>query len=225
MNKFFTSLLLCLTLFFVPIKQAFSCSGYEECKILAENGFDYAQYNLGLYYYHGHGVEKDTVKALEWYLLAAQQGHTLAQTSVGQMYKIGDGTEIDLSEAYTWLSFASEKQDLNASYELGEMYFNGKGVEQDYIKAKELLEQPAKKANPKAQYLLGLIYAQGLGVESNLIEGYAWINASAYQKFEMAYSKKDEIRRQMNRKQVQIANNLSNKYIRTYVKEILLRQD
>ena len=38
-------------------------------------GFAYAQYNLGVMYDNGQGVQQDYKEAVKWYRKAAEQGH------------------------------------------------------------------------------------------------------------------------------------------------------
>lgn len=45
----------------------------------AEQGDALAQYNLGLMYYHGHGVPQSYINAYLWVLLSAAQGDMFAQ--------------------------------------------------------------------------------------------------------------------------------------------------
>ena len=61
-----------------------------------------AQSSLGLMYFDGDGVPKDTAKALEWYLKAAEQGHVEAQFTLGWMYGYGDGVPTDAAKAVDW---------------------------------------------------------------------------------------------------------------------------
>ena len=45
----------------------------------AQQGDADAQYNLGVMYHNGDGVEKDYVTAYKWWTLAAEQGHEEAR--------------------------------------------------------------------------------------------------------------------------------------------------
>jgi TPR repeat protein len=45
----------------------------------ADQGLVAAQFNLGIMYENGQGVEKDDERAVEWYQRAADQGHVKAQ--------------------------------------------------------------------------------------------------------------------------------------------------
>ena len=45
----------------------------------ANQGFAYAQFNLGLMYANGNGVPQEIVQAYVWFSLAAAQGHEYAK--------------------------------------------------------------------------------------------------------------------------------------------------
>ncbi len=53
-----------------------------------------AQFNLGEMYEYGLGVQKDDVKAFEWYSKAAAQGYAPAQNNLGIMYEYGRSVSI-----------------------------------------------------------------------------------------------------------------------------------
>lgn len=52
---------------------------------LAEKGSAQAQYNLGVCYENGEGVEKDTSEAMKWYRIASEQGHKDAETALQKL--------------------------------------------------------------------------------------------------------------------------------------------
>lgn len=60
---------------------------FQEFTKAADAGDINAQYNLGVMYEHGHGVEQDEVKAAEWYLLAADNGHPEASLALSLLYE------------------------------------------------------------------------------------------------------------------------------------------
>src|SRR6185312_572564 len=61
----------------------------------AEQGHDSTQYNLGVCYEYGTGVEKDEQKAVELYKKAAEQGDAGAQCNLANGYYNGTGVEKD----------------------------------------------------------------------------------------------------------------------------------
>lgn len=60
---------------------------FQEFTKAAEQGDINAQYNLGVMYEHGHGVEQSDLKAGEWYQLAADNGHPEAPTALQLLYE------------------------------------------------------------------------------------------------------------------------------------------
>ncbi len=75
---------------------------------LAQQGHPVAQFNLGVKYDFGQGVEKDPVQAVRWYRLAAAQGHGGAQFNLAGMYFEGLGVPRDLVRATMWFTLSAE---------------------------------------------------------------------------------------------------------------------
>ena len=73
---------------------------------LAEQGSASAQFNLGMMYAKGQGVQQDYQAALKWYRRAAEQGNASAQSNLGLMYEKGRGARQDFIRAYMWDSLA-----------------------------------------------------------------------------------------------------------------------
>ena len=73
---------------------------------LAQRGDARAQYNLGLLYASGLGVEQDYQAALKWHRMAAAQGHAGGQNELAQMYAKGQGVQPNQVLAYVWFSMA-----------------------------------------------------------------------------------------------------------------------
>jgi len=90
-------------------------AAFDEWLPLAELGDAEAQYNLGVMYDEGASVEKDLVKATEWYRKAAEQGFLEAQYNLGMMYYHGLGVHPDRAEASRWLQLAADRGDSEAA--------------------------------------------------------------------------------------------------------------
>lgn len=58
---------------------------------------------VGIGYYSGAGVNKDYVKAVEWFTKSAHGGNTTAQYYLGVCYFQGQGVAQNLSVAKQWL--------------------------------------------------------------------------------------------------------------------------
>ena len=107
----------------------------QEWKPLAEQGYAFAQYNLGILYEYGNGVPKDYVEAVKWYRLSAEQGYAISQYSLGLMYSNGYGVLKDKAEAVKWWRLSAEQGYVYAQGMLGIMYELGEGVLKDDITA------------------------------------------------------------------------------------------
>ena len=113
-------------------------TAYKEFKILAESGYAYAQFSLGMMHNNGEGVAQDYKEAMKWCRLAAEQGHTKAQHNIGWMYYIGEGVAQDYKEAMKWFRLAAEQgieEAVRSQNNLGWMYDQGLGVIQDNVVA------------------------------------------------------------------------------------------
>ena len=90
-------------------------AAFEEWLPLAELGDVEAQYNLGVLYDEGAGVEQDLAVAADWYRKAAEQGFIDAQTNLGTMYYYGQGVARDYHAAAHWFQLAADQGDTEAS--------------------------------------------------------------------------------------------------------------
>ncbi|MES3007357.1 MAG: tetratricopeptide repeat protein [Pseudomonadota bacterium] len=107
----------------------------REFTTAAEAGLDLAQYNLGILYYLGQGVEHNYAEALRWTLAAAEQGHVNAQFNLASLYYYGTGTAVDYAQALRWNLAAAEAQHAGAQHSLAKMYELGEGTEVDLVRA------------------------------------------------------------------------------------------
>lgn len=73
-----------------------------------------AQYQVGVMFERGMGVEKDDTKAAEWYEKAAVQGHVDAQYNIAIMYASGRGVTRNEPIAMMWLALAAKQGDKEA---------------------------------------------------------------------------------------------------------------
>ena len=83
----------------------------EGVRKLAEAGDADAQWQMGVRYHTGAGVQQDDTQAVQWFLRAAEQGHVDAQGSLGAYYWKGRGVPPDLSRAYFWSALAFARGD------------------------------------------------------------------------------------------------------------------
>jgi TPR repeat protein len=74
-----------------------------------------AAWDLGLRYFRGDGVRKDSYQALQWMRDAGERGIVPAQLAVGRFYLMGlEEMGSDPAEAEVWLSMAASKGNKEA---------------------------------------------------------------------------------------------------------------
>ena len=82
----------------------------------ARSGNADAEELIGIMYAMGLGVERDDVRAFDWYLRSSMKGHPGAQSGVGWYYEIERGMPApDLVRAYTWYVLSAIGGDPDAA--------------------------------------------------------------------------------------------------------------
>ena len=144
----------------------------------AEAGDAKAQYNLGVCYAKGEGVNQEFKYAVSWWTKAAKQDFVLAQHDLGNCYYNGDGINKDYKEAVMWYTKSSVKGYAASQYNLGNCYFYGTGVGKDEKEAVKWYTKSAEQGNVDAQRNLGLCYYKGTGVEKDEQKAAKWFTGS-----------------------------------------------
>ena len=89
---------------------------------LARAGNADAEELIGVMYALGLGVERDPVRAFEWYLRSAMKAHPGAQSGVAWYYEVGLGMpEPDLVRAYMWYVLSAIGGDPDAAISMQEV--------------------------------------------------------------------------------------------------------
>ena len=126
---------LCTKMVGVPQNDAQAVKWYQ---LAAEQGYAFAQYNLGGMYKNGRGVPQDYTEAVRLYRLSAEQGHALEQTNLGVLYVSGFGVQQDKVLAHMW-------------FNLGAANGNEFGAENRESIAREMTSQEIEKAQALAR--------------------------------------------------------------------------
>ena len=88
----------------------------EELIPAARSGNAEAEELIGVMYAMGLGVERDEIRAFDWYLRSEMKGHPGAQSGVGWYYEVGIGMPApDLVRAYAWYVLSSIGGDPDAA--------------------------------------------------------------------------------------------------------------
>jgi len=88
----------------------------------AEAGEPAAQFDLGLMYATGAGVDQDDAAAASWYRKAADRNFAAAQVNLGAAYHDGRGVPRDAAAAITWYRKAADQGNAAGQYNLGVGY-------------------------------------------------------------------------------------------------------
>ena len=86
----------------------------SDYRAAAERGDADAQFNLGVCYKNGRGVEKSYVQAVYWYNKSAEQGYAKAQYYLGFCCFCGEGIAENYSQAAYWWKKSAEQGYIDA---------------------------------------------------------------------------------------------------------------
>ena len=168
----------------------------KELEKFAKSGDVQAQYEVGMDYYIGDGVTKNTETAGKWFHLATKQGHVEASSIFYSFYS----KELEKS---------AKNGDAKAQYEVGMDYFDGNGVSKNtetagkwfhlatkqghaeatskfYSFYSKELEKAAKSGDAQAQYEVGMDYYIGEEITQNKETAAKWLYLSSLQGHEDA---------------------------------------
>jgi hypothetical protein len=135
----------------------------------AEGGHLNAQYNTGVCYDTGKGVEVDNEAAVAWFKTAAERGDRAAQSNLGVALAKGRGTPQNYELAAEWYQRAAGQGYAIAMVNLGALYDGGDGVEKDHARANILYREAMEVGNnASALFNLGVSYCKGRAVETCL---------------------------------------------------------
>ena len=131
----------------------------------AAAGDGYAQYQLGLAFREGTGVEKDTAEAEKWFVQAGKSLHQAAlrqdaeaQYFLSLLYRNGLGVVKDLQESGRWLQKAAEKGYPSAQVAYGRFLYE---ENKDTVGLLAWWEKAANQGNWPAQVALARAYTKG----------------------------------------------------------------
>lgn len=96
-------------------------AAYDMLYPYAQAGNADAEELIGVMYAMGLGVERDDVRAFEWYLRSSLKGHPGAQSGLGWYYEVGRGTGVDLVRAYLWYGLSAIGGDPDAAVSIEEV--------------------------------------------------------------------------------------------------------
>ena len=175
-----------------------SGSNFNEIEKKAKQGDAEAQFNLGVLYDIGKGVEQNHTKAAHWYQRAANQEHATARFNLGVSYYNGEGVKQNHTKAANFFRLAAEQGHAKAQFNLGALYYKGEGVAQNYTAAANWYRRAAKQGVAKAQFNLGALYHNGEGVAQNYSEAYIWFSLASAGNYPNAREARDQVAKKLD---------------------------
>ena len=155
---------------------------FEKLKALSTEGNRSAQYNLGLSFFHGYGVEQRFLEAVKWFRISAEKGCAEAQCELGKCYLRGKGVGYDKSQALFWLKKSADQGLPEAQMCLGWYYDESSSSPESQKEAYSWYLKAALQGNADAQYAVGRCHERGrLGVSIDLNLAAKWYSAAAVQ--------------------------------------------
>ncbi len=146
---------------------------------MANMGNAVAQFNIGVMYLNGEGVERSVSEGISWYKKSAVLGNVSAQFRLGRIYQEGKIVRNNNIEAAKWWKMAAANGHAEAQTLLGFMYNEGLGVQKDMGEALKLLHNAANQGERNAMITMARIYKGGKdGVSPDLVQAYKWIEIS-----------------------------------------------
>ena len=124
----------------------------------AARGRAHAMSEIGLRYSNGAGVERDFVKAAQWFERARDAGDRSAGTLLAECYLYGKGVTKNESKAVTLLQEAAAANDPRAMDQLANCHHKGIGIGRDDREAFRLYTAAAKLNYLDSVGNLGVLY-------------------------------------------------------------------
>ena len=103
----------------------------EELKKRAQDGDEFAQYNLGQIYEKGDGVKQNYAEAVKWFRKSAEQGNAWSQSELGVCYYQGKCVAVDHKKAFDLYMKSAEQDYMVGQVNLAGCYLFGHGTEKN----------------------------------------------------------------------------------------------
>lgn len=147
----------------------------------ADKGHPDAQTLLGLAYFSGRAVTRNTEEAVKWLRLAAEKGYPKAEGLLG-MALINTPEARNEKEGLRWARKAAADNDPLGQALLGELLIHARaGVTKNEPEGAAWVRKAAEQGDARAQYELARLLANGIAMEKDLQQARFWLELSAVQ--------------------------------------------
>ncbi|MEE9446535.1 MAG: hypothetical protein V3V09_01125 [Arenicellales bacterium] len=123
---------------------------FDAWSLGAYEGSAEAQYNLGVLYLEGRGIERSPEQARIWFLRAADNNQVEAQFNLGHMSLNGMATEKDVDEALSWWQKAAEGGYAAAQFNYGRALYLGVAAKADEAAGLVFIQRSAEQEDQRA---------------------------------------------------------------------------
>lgn len=106
---------------FTPLFSSEAQQSFWETYTAALRGDQEAQFQVGVIFERGIGIEQNQTLAAQWFEKSAEQGYVDAQYNIAIMYAAGRGVNADEGKAMMWLAKAAKQKDKEARKLLNEI--------------------------------------------------------------------------------------------------------
>ena len=120
----------------------------------ADLGLGAAQSTLGMLYFTGIGVKKNSQMAIRWCSKGARLHSPLGMFYLGMAYSVGDGIDYNKDIAGRWLRAAADRNLPMAQLTLGMKYATGEGLARNLEAAVGWLERASTNGSSEAKLQL-----------------------------------------------------------------------
>jgi hypothetical protein len=120
----------------------------------ADLGLAAAQSTLGMLYFTGVGVKKNSQIAIRWCSKGARLHSPLGMFYLGMAYSVGDGIDYNEDIAGRWLRAAADRNQPMAQLTLGMKYATGEGVRRNLEAAVGWLDRASSNGSSEAKLQL-----------------------------------------------------------------------
>ena len=154
-----------------------SVKAFNKLKAIANKDTPYIYCNIGYCYSFGYGVEKDLVKAYEYYELSSS--YRVALFNMGLFLFQGNGVEVDRKRGLKLMDKAAKDGYAYACLYLGQKYEKGAGVNRDAMKAYYYYKLGARLGNGECMCNIGhLAFKDEIPYSPD--KTYYWFRRSAH---------------------------------------------
>lgn len=139
---------------------------FHDLVIKAKKGDVDAQFDLGVEYLKSKYFDKNSAKALSWFIIAANNGDAEAMYNIGTLYHRDNKVGIDIKKAIYWYEKAANLSISEAAFNLSIIYSEDsqyKNIDKEFHWSK----RAAELGYARAMHNVAVSYSTGRGVEQN----------------------------------------------------------